>query len=502
MNPLSIRSSGILLHPTSLPGPHGCGDFGQEAYRFVDWMVGTGQSLWQMLPLGEVGPGNSPYMSSSAFAGNIMLIDLLALAEHKWLSDDELAVTPTFSDARVDYPVVTAFKLGMLRLAAARFFSQPGKRQGDSFAAFCEREKHWLDDFALFKALWAHESWRDWSEWPEELVRRDPKALSKAAKQHADEISFWKFTQWCFATQWKALRKYANERGVYLVGDVPIFVAYQSADVWAHQDLFELDEDGRPTVVAGVPPDYFSATGQLWGNPLYRWPVHQEKEYDWWIARLRHAFNLSDLVRIDHFRGFVDYWAIPAGAPNAIDGQWMPGPGSSLFDALLAAFRELPIIAEDLGIITDEVVALRDKYQLPGMRILQFAFGEDERNHFLPHHYTATSVAYTGTHDNDTSIGWWHSVSEHERNFALNYLRTDGQDINWAMMDALSASAANAVIFPMQDVLGLDSSHRMNMPGTGSGNWEWRITHELISTCDSAKLAALTNRDKRNPRLS
>lgn len=500
MNPLSIRSSGILLHPTSLPGQHGCGDFGQEAYRFVDWLVQTGQSLWQMLPLGEVGPGNSPYMSSSAFAGNLMLIDLHALEAHRWLTPDELIAPLTFSDSRVDYPAVIAFKTGMLRLAAGRFFAQPGKRMGDAYAAFCEREKHWLDDFALFKALWAHESWRDWSEWPEELVKRDPGALGKAAKQHADEIAFWKFCQWCFDTQWKALRKYANERGVYLVGDVPIFVAYQSADVWAHQDLFELDEHGRCTVVAGVPPDYFSATGQLWGNPLYRWSAHEESGYEWWIARLRHAFNLFDLVRVDHFRGFADYWEIPAGAPNAIDGQWMPGPGAALFEALLGAFKELPIIAEDLGLITAEVIALRDKFNLPGMRILQFAFGEDERNYFLPHHYTANSVAYTGTHDNDTSIGWWQKASDHERDFAQSYLRTDGQEINWVMMGALSASVANAVIFPLQDVLGLDSAHRMNMPGTGSGNWEWRITPDIIASCDSGRLAGLANRDKRDPR--
>lgn len=502
MNPLSIRSSGILLHPTSLPGPHGCGDFGQEAYRFVDWLVESGQSLWQMLPLGEVGPGNSPYMSSSAFAGNLMLIDLLVLAEHKWLSRDELAASPSFSAERVDYPVVTAFKMGMLRLAAARFFVNPGKRMGDSYSAFCEREKHWLDDFALFKALWAHESWREWSEWPEELVKREPKALAAATRQHADEIEFWKFCQWCFSWQWDALRKYAKGRGVHLVGDVPIFVAYQSADVWAHQELFELDEHGRSTVVAGVPPDYFSATGQLWGNPLYRWNEHEASGYAWWIARLRHAFNLFELVRVDHFRGFADYWAIPAGAPNAIDGQWLPGPGDALFEALQGAFKELPIIAEDLGLITTEVAALRDKFNLPGMRILQFAFGEDERNYFLPHHYTTNAVAYTGTHDNDTSIGWWNSASDHERDFAQSYLHTDGHDINWEMMSALSASVANAVIFPLQDVLGLDSSHRMNLPGTADGNWEWRYTHALLASCDTARLAAITARDKRNPRLA
>ncbi len=500
MNPLSIRSSGILLHPTSLPGPHGCGDFGQEAYRFVDWLVESGQSLWQMLPLGEVGPGNSPYMSSSAFAGNLMLIDLLALAEHKWLTQDELNASPAFSADRVDYPVVTAFKMGMLRLAAARFFAKPGKHMGDAYAAFCEHEKHWLDDFALFKALWAHESWHEWSEWPEGLVKREPKAMASAIKQHADELAFWKFCQWCFAWQWEALRKYAKARGVHLVGDVPIFVAYQSADVWAHQKLFELDERGCPTVVAGVPPDYFSATGQLWGNPLYRWKAHEESGYAWWIARLRHAFNLFELVRVDHFRGFADYWAIPAGAPNAIDGQWMPGPGAALFEALLATFKTLPIIAEDLGLITAEVVALRDKFNLPGMRILQFAFGEDERNYFLPHHYTANTVAYTGTHDNDTSIGWWHSATDHERDFAQSYLRTDGQEINWVMMGALSASVANAVIFPLQDILGLDSAHRMNTPGTGSGNWEWRFTRAFMASCDTARLAAIAERDKRNPR--
>lgn len=501
MNPLSIRSSGILLHPTSLPGPHGCGDFGQEAYRFIDWLVEAGQSLWQMLPLGEVGPGNSPYMSSSAFAGNYLLIDLHALVDRHWLRRDELAVVPAFSDVRVDYPSVTAFKLDRLRLAATRFFASTDTPFRRDYAAFCEQENQWLDDFAMFKALWAHESWRDWTEWPEALVRRDPHAMELVAEQHAGEIAFWKFCQWCFAWQWDALRNFANARGVRLVGDVPIFVAFQSADVWAHQDLFELDEHGRPIVVAGVPPDYFSATGQLWGNPLYRWPTHQAHGFDWWIARMRHAFKLFDLVRVDHFRGFADYWAIPAGAPNAIHGKWLPGPGDALFEAFISAFGELPIIAEDLGLITPEVIALRDRFNLPGMRILQFAFGEDDRNYFLPHHYIVNAVAYTGTHDNDTCVGWWQNATEHERNFARTYLHTEGDEINWRMMEALSASAANAVIFPLQDVLGLDSTHRMNLPGTANGNWEWRYTPQMMAGCDTARLAGITAKDRRNPRV-
>jgi len=500
LNPLSLRTSGILLHPTSLPGGYGCGDFGRSAYRFIDWLVSAGQSGWQMLPLGEVGPGNSPYMSSSAFAGSLMLIDPEELVEQGWL-DAQTLPAPDTASKRVDYRAVKQSRMALLHLAADRFRQQNNKRIHAAFARFCEEERHWLDDYTLFKSIWSSQSWRDWNEWPPGLAQRDPVALHSATTALADEIEFWKFCQWCFDRQWRKLKKYANANGIHLIGDVPIFVAYQSADVWAHQDLFKLDANGCPTVVAGVPPDYFSKTGQLWGNPIYCWERHAASGYAWWIARMKHALRQFDMVRIDHFRGFANYWAVPADESTAINGTWQPGPGESLFSAFKQAFKALPIIAEDLGLITPDVIALRDKFNLPGMRILQFAFGEDERNYFLPHHYIANSVAYTGTHDNDTSIGWWNTASDHEKDFARRYLQCDGSRINLDMIKALSASIANTVIFPLQDVLGLDGTHRTNFPGTASGNWEWRFSWEQISDRQTAELAALTERERRNPRL-
>ena len=499
---LSTRSSGILLHPTSLPGQFGSGDFGINSFKFVDWLVSAGQTVWQILPLGEVGPGNSPYMSSSAFAGNILLIDLEWLVKQGWLEAEDLLPVPEFKSERVDYELLKPYRMGKLRLAAQRFLSKRNHRKRAAYVEFCSKEKHWLDDYVLFNAVGQHEAGGDWSEWPQELVRRDPQALEAARLRYANEIEFWKFCQWCFAQQWFELKDYANDRGVRIVGDVPIFVAYHSADVWAHQELFELDASGRPTLVAGVPPDYFSETGQLWGNPLYRWDVHEQTGYAWWISRLEHAFRLYDLVRIDHFRGFADYWAVPASALTAIDGIWMPGPGDKLFEAFQQVLGKLPIIAEDLGLITPDVIELRDRFGLPGMRILQFAFGEDERNYFLPHHYVANSVAYTGTHDNDTSLGWWNSATKHERSFALHYLGCDDHEINWEMIKALSVSAANTVIYPLQDVLGLNSDHRMNFPGTSEGNWEWRFAWGQLQNWQTRRLSDLTVLHKRNLRLA
>lgn len=501
MNPLSIRSSGILLHPTSLPGPHGCGDFGQSAYRFVDWLASAGQSCWQMLPLGEVGPGNSPYMCDSAFAGSLLLIDPNELVEQGWLKADELPLAPDVSNNRVDYDAVRLSRMTLLHLAENRFRQQNSKRTHTAFVKFCEEAQSWLDDYALFKAIWASQSWRDWNTWPNGLARRETDALKAAAASLSDEVEFCKFCQWCYDRQWRKLKKYANANGIHLIGDVPIFVAHQSADVWAHQDLFELDADGCSTSVAGVPPDYFSQTGQLWGNPLYQWENHAATGYAWWIARMKHVLQHFDMVRVDHFRGFANYWAVPADESTAINGEWRPGPGENMFDAFKQAFRVLPIIAEDLGLITPDVIALRDKFNLPGMRILQFAFGEDERNYFLPHHYVANAVAYTGTHDNDTSIGWWTSASQHEKDFARRYLNCDGSQINWDMIRALSASIANTVIYPLQDVIGLDGSHRMNFPGTASGNWEWRFAWNQLDEQKTTFLATLTAQDQRNPRL-
>lgn len=496
---LTKRASGILLHPTSLPGKFGAGDFGNNAYQFVDWLESAGQSYWQVLPLGEIGPGNSPYMSSSAFAGNILLVDIAELASQGWLVHDDLIPLPEFHSDRVDFSLLQPFRIERLRRAAKNFFADRNHPLHSAYTEFCDAENEWLRDYALFMTISGQESWREWNHWPKELAHRDPEWLSRVEKGSADEVGFWKFCQWCFARQWSQLKAYASEHNVQIIGDVPIFVAYQSADVWAHQELFKLDASGNPIVVAGVPPDYFSKTGQLWGNPLYRWDVHEKTGYAWWIARLRHALQLADLVRIDHFRGFAAYWEVSANAPNAMNGQWKPGPGEKLFEAFTNAFSNLPIIAEDLGLITPDVLELRDKFKLPGMRILQFAFAEGEGNQYLPHHYVHNTVAYTGTHDNDTMLGWWNSASEDEKSFALAYLNSDGHAIHWDMMRALSKSMANTVIFPLQDVLGLSSEHRMNFPGHPSGNWEWRFTWDILKPEHTLALAKMTAECHRIP---
>jgi 4-alpha-glucanotransferase len=477
---MATRSSGILLHPTSLPGAHGAGDFGPEAYKFVDWLVEAGQSLWQVLPMGAIGLGNSPYMGSSSFAGNPLMIDLGELATLGWLPPEALQTDPGFRAERVDYALQFAFRIPRLRRAATAFFANATADQRADHDAFCATHAAWLDDYALFMAIASCHPDKAWNDWPAPLARRDPNALRKAAKAHAAELAFWRFCQWTFARQWTRLKAYANDLGVRIVGDVPIFGAYHSADVWAHQELFELAADGLPTVVAGVPPDYFSATGQRWGNPLYRWAAHRAEGYAWWLARLGRALEMADTVRIDHFRGFVAHWEIPASEENAINGRWLPGPGKELFQAFRERFPELPIIAEDLGIITPDVEALRDEFGLPGMRILQFAFGGDASHAYLPHNYQVNCVAYTGTHDNDTTLGWWRTAGQRERAFVQHYLGSDGHAVHWDMMRALSASVARMVIYPMQDVLGLDGSQRMNVPGLRDGNWEWRFAWEQV----------------------
>ena len=486
------RASGVLLHPTSLPGPHGSGDLGPAAYHFIDWLHGAGQTLWQVLPLGGIGPGNSPYMSSSAFAGNVLLIDLAELQQRGWLAADALATPPRNHPGRIDHTTGVPYRMQRLAEAAAAFASAAAAVDRAAFDDFCAAHADWLGDYTLFMALDEAHHGADWSGWGDGLAQRAPGALAAARVQHAERIAFWAFCQWCFFRQWSALRAHARARGVKIVGDAPIFIAHQSAEVWSRPDLFELDAAGHPTVVAGVPPDYFSASGQRWGNPLYRWPAHAAEGYAWWVHRLRRTLDLVDIVRIDHFRGFADYWEIPADQPTAVQGRWRPGPGMALFDAVARALGPVPVIAEDLGQLSPATRDLLAASGFPGMAVLQFAFAGDASDPFLPHNHHHHSVVYTGTHDNDTTTGWWAAASEHERHHARAYLATDGHDIAWAMMRAACASVADTVVHPLQDVLALTSEHRMNLPGSAAGWWAWRFEWSQVQTWHSQRLLDMT----------
>jgi len=492
------RASGVLLHPTSLPGPHGSGDFGPAAYHFVDWLVAAGQKLWQILPLGGIGPGNSPYMSTSAFAGNVLLIDLEDLQRRGWLTPDELRPPAGVAEQRLNFAAVVPFRMDRLARAAQRFAVQASDAERAELQAFAERHADWLPDYALFMALAERHGWRDWSDWDAPLASRNPVALASARDVHAERVAFWTFCQWCFFRQWLALKRYANGRGIEIIGDAPIFIAHQSAEAWARPELFELDAAGRPTVVAGVPPDAFSATGQRWGNPLYRWEAHARDGYAWWVQRIRRTFELVDMVRIDHFRGFAGYWEIPASAHTAVNGRWLPGPGEALFKAIARELGPLPIIAEDLGVITPDVVALRKKFAFPGMRILQFAFEGGSGNAYLPHNHDVDSVVYTGTHDNDTTQGWWASLDEAQRQRVRDYLGVPCHEIHWDLMRAACASVADTVVHPMQDVLGLGGEHRMNLPGRGEGYWQWRFAWQQVQPEHAQRLAHLARLYRRD----
>ena len=492
------RACGVLLHPTSLPGPHGCGDLGAGARRFVDWLADAGQRWWQVLPLGGVGPGNSPYASTSAFAGNPLLVDLEALAQQGWLRRDELLPPVAFSAVRVDYPSTAVWRLSRLEIAADRFMRQADGTPRSHFEGFCARHAAWLEDHALFMALDEAQAGRPWQRWPDGLARRDPAALDRARARLAPRLALRRFVQWCFDRQWQALRTYARRRGVRLFGDAPIFVAAHSADAWAHQSLFELDGAGEPVAVAGVPPDYFSPTGQRWGNPLYRWEAHAADDHAWWVARVRHELGRFDLLRIDHFRGFVACWRIAAEEPTAMRGEWVPGPGAALFEALERALGTLPIVAEDLGVITPDVEALRRRFRFPGMKVLQFAWGGDIDNPHLPHNHAQDSVVYTGTHDNDTTVGWWSGADAEQRRHLCDYLATDGREIHWDMVRAACASAADTAIIPMQDLLGLDGRHRMNTPGIAAGCWEWRFGWPQLDDGLAQRLSGLCSLHRRD----
>jgi len=478
------RSSGILLHITSLPGPYGIGDFGPSAYHWVDFLAETHCSLWQVLPLNPTGYGDSPYQSFSAFAGNTNLISPDLLIQEGLIAWDDLKNKPQFPNDSVDYGVVITWKNNLLRLAFENFQKIHSNEIELALNTFCDKESWWLDDFALFLAIKNECAGEAWTEWPSALRSRDKAALEFFQKKHNDSIKFIAFEQFLFFKQWLALRNYANNKGIKIIGDIPLFIGMDSADAWGNQELFYIDEYGEPTVVAGVPPDYFSPTGQLWGNPLYKWDYHSQTGFRWWMSRIKENLSLYDVVRIDHFRGLAGYWEIPAESPTAEIGRWIQGPGKDFFESLIGEFGAIPpIIAEDLGEITPDVILLRDTYLLPGMKILQFAFSGPD-NPFAPHLYTRNSVVYTGTFDNDTCSGWFKSAPSNERDFCLRYLNSSGKDISWDMLRCAWKSTANWALGPLQDFLRLDSSARMNLPGKVGGFWSWRfdinqLTQEL-----------------------
>ena len=491
------RSSGILMHPSSLPGRFGIGDIGPAAHAFVELLAQAGQRWWQILPLGPTGAGNSPYQSHSSFAGNPLLISPEALVARGLLKESDLPEPEEPSDS-VDFEEVIRVKNALIAKAYSRFSPADA-----DFHRFVIEEKDWLQDYALFMAIKEQRQGTAWFTWEPELVSRDPAALEAFARDSAETVLFHEFVQYLFYEQWRALRETCRKHDVHLIGDIPIFTAHDSADVWSRPDLFFLEADGRPKFVAGVPPDYFSETGQLWGNPLYDWDAHAAEGYAWWTRRIGALLRQVDLIRIDHFRGFEAYWEVPGGAETAVNGRWVPGPGPALFHALREKFPDLPFIAEDLGVITPPVEALRDEFDLPGMRVLQFGFAADpDAEKHLPYRHVPNSIVYTGTHDNDTSFGW--ISSEHvettqsieeiqeERLFALRFVGTDGKEFHWDLIRLAFSSVGDVAIAPMQDVLGLDSRSRMNVPGRGEGNWGWRMTPDRPTPSEIDRLADLT----------
>ena len=477
---MRTRASGLLLHPTSLPGPYGIGDLGPAAREFAAALGQAGCTFWQVLPLGPTGYGDSPYQTFSAFAGNPYLVSPDDLLAEGLLVPEDLAARPAFPAGQVAYGTVIPWKRALLRRAFARFREGRSPHLEGAWVAFRQAHAAWLEDFALFMALKEAQDGAPWTAWPEPLRTRQPDALAQAAREHAEAVERVAFEQFLFFRQWQALREAAAVHGIRFIGDAPIFVAHDSADVWAHPELFCLDKAGQPTVVAGVPPDYFSATGQRWGNPLYCWEAHRQQGYAWWLARLRTLLDLVDVVRLDHFRGFAAYWEVPAEAPTAETGRWVPGPGAAFFAAVRDTLGDPPLIAEDLGVITPDVVALREQFGFPGMKVLVFAFDSGPDNPFLPHNYTSPNfVVYTGTHDNDTAMGWWQRASEEEKDFLRRYLATDGRDVAWDLIRVAWRSVAKWAIAPVQDVLSLDNRARMNYPGRLGGNWVWRMEGPL-----------------------
>ena len=487
---MTTRSSGILLHPTSLPGRFGIGSLGIEARKFIDWLSESGQKIWQILPLGPTDLSNSPYQCYSAFAGNSDLIDLDNLVEIGLLQKEELLPTKVFSLESIDYHRVLKFREPHLRKAFLRF-RETGGFGWDDYLRFRDENSWWLESWSLFYACRKNLQGKDWSFWEDTLVKRDEETLNLYFRTYREDIEYQQFTQFIFYKQWFSLKKYANNSGIKIFGDIPLYVSFDSADVWTNQDIFLLDKKRKPLMVGGVPPDYFSETGQLWGNPLFNWEKLKQRDYDWWIARLHFNLHLYDLVRIDHFRGLESCWAIPYGAKTAIKGEWMKADGDAVLEILQNQIGHLPIIAEDLGIITEAVLKLRKKYSLPGMKVLQFAFESDAENEHLPHNYELDFVAYTGTHDNDTTVNWLKTIKGKERDILRKYFGTSGID-NWKMIRAVLGSVAQMTIIPIQDVLGLGSSARMNTPGTIVNNWKWKLASQDILQEYSQKLKELT----------
>lgn len=492
---LSKRSSGILLHPTSLPGRYGIGDFGLEAYQFVDFLAESKQGLWQILPIGPCGLGNSPYMTYCSMAGNPLLISPDMLVEDGFLSQNYLKKLPDFSSKTVDFTQVTKWKFPLLRRAYECFSKEATRADQIAFNGFCNGNASWLNDFAFFSALMDTFQGKVWTKWPQGLRQRKTQALEKYQQELKDDVAFHKFTQFIFFRQWFRLKRYANDQGIRIIGDLPIYVAHSSVDVWANQNVFQLDtETGDPLCVAGVPPDYFSKTGQLWGNPLYDWKQLEETGFNWWTKRMYYMFANFDLVRLDHFRGLEAYWSVPAKEKTAENGQWVKAPGFALLNRLKQEFGQLSLIAEDLGVISPEVIALRETFELPGMKILQFAFGSGPENPFLPIYHTSNCVVYTGTHDNNSCIGWFdEDASKEEKDYALKYLgKNTSQGIGWDLIRLAMSSVADRAVFPLQDVLELGSDSRMNIPSVANGNWTWRFSSEGLTQNITERLKQLT----------
>lgn len=488
------RCSGILLHPTSFPSPFGIGELGKEAYQFIDFLAASGQKFWQVLPLGPTGYGNSPYSSYSAMAGNPLLISLERLKDQDLLTDADIwDDLPQFSSEEVEFDRVIAYKIPLLKKACDQFKQKAKPELQQEFREFCENKASWLEDYALYMAFKEQFNWESWYLWESEIAQRQPDVMAAWRRKLPAEIFFYKFLQFEFFHQWKDLKRYANEKQVYIIGDIPVYVAHDSADVWSHPEIFCLDlKTGLPAGQAGVPPDYFSETGQLWGNPVYLWKRLEADNFAWWVQRFEGLLDCVDVIRIDHFRGFEGFWQVKMGEKTAVKGKWVKAPGDALFTVVNETLGTLPIIAEDLGVITPEVEALRDKFEFPGMKVLQFAFGSDPGNPFLPFNYVRNSVVYTGTHDNDTTVGWYETIPDWERESVLRYLGTiDSEGIHWSLIRLALSSIANIAIIPLQDVLGLDSKSRMNLPGKAEGNWGWRYQSDALKTELSDQLSGL-----------